>query len=350
MEKKIQPKKSKKSNQKRPVEHDDRMQTRATRRDESDDVLDNEDVLELLDSASEEEEGLSGRKQKNTEKNPAVKLDNEIKKATPKQGNEKRTEENSATLTETDTVLTNILILVSIVFVILAIAAAFVRSNNGFNLNRKIDIELSIKQLENDFQNQSLSSFKKLKSRMVAYMEHRTSPQPFVLLVASTQDNQPTADCFARRVTQLITNSQVTINGSKYSNITSDDAKSEIDEDLRDEFRKGKFPTAAIIHNFDEIPYGTTALFYAYCDHDNPMYEEAAIIFTITLPEDYDINSNEIEREALVAKYLSEDSQWVKDETFSSDVMGALISRITDTVIVVNQESRETLGESCSAK
>jgi hypothetical protein len=214
--------------------------------------------------------------------------------------------------------------------------------NSGNN-----NIVEEIEKLANDFQNQTPYSIKKLKSRVLSYIDHKTAPQPFVLLVAATQDDQQTAECFAKRVAQLLTTSSVVINGSKYSDTTSDNAKLDIDDRLRKVFQKGNFPTAAIIQNFDSIPYGTTNLFYAYCDHDNPMFKEAAIIFTITLPQDYHIVAvdHEHDREGLVEKYLSEDSPWVKDEKFSSDIMGALISRITDTVIVVNKESEESFKE-----
>ena len=335
--------KSAKNKQKRPVEHDDR-QSRATGRredlgEESDDDRRQGDGEQPVVSSEEEEE------------NGAAKQEREVQKPTPKQEDKRQSDSTDGTKSVTDNTLINILIVVSMVAVfILAMVAAFARSNNLKNSSNNIDIELSLKQLKSDFENQPESSFKKLKSRMVPYIKHRTSPQPFVLLVASVQDNRLAADCFARRVTQLLTTSQVTIDGSKYLNKTSDDTKLEIDEQLRNVFSKGKFPTAAIINNFDMIPYGSTNLFYAYCDHDNPMYEEAAIILTITLPQDYHIDSMELEREKLVEKYLSEDSQWVKDEAFNSDVMGALISRITDTVIVINEESGESLGKSCSAK
>ena len=340
--------KSAKDKQKRPVEHDDRIKSRDTGRredlrEESDDDRRQDDGEQpLVSVVSSEEE----------EKNESAKQEREVEKPAPKQEDKRQSDFTDGTKSVTDNTLINILIVVSMVAVfVLAMVAALSRSNNLKNSSNNIDIELSLKQLKSDFENQPESSFKKLKSRMVPYIKHRTSPQPFVLLVASVQDNQPAADCFARRVTQLLTTtSHVTIDGSKYLNKTSDDTKSEIDEQLRNVFSKGKFPTAAIINNFDMIPYGSTNLFYAYCDHDNPMYEEAAIILTITLPQDYHIDSKELEREKLVEKYLSEDSRWVKDEAFNSDVMGALISRITDTVIVINEESIESLGKSCSAK
>ena len=237
-------------------------------------------------------------------------------------------------------------ILCSVLVVFIAVIAVIIAFLAPRSID-KADIETNLKQLENDFQNQSLQSFRKLKSRVLSYVEHRTSPQPFVLLVASAQDDQLTAKCFATRVAQLLTTSTVTINGSEYSTAVSDNAKLEIDDKLRSLFSKGKFPSAAIIHNLDMIPYGTTNLFYAYCDHNNPMYKEAAIIFTITLLQSYEVTLDEVAREGLVEKYLSNDSPWVKDKTFSSDIMGALISRITDIVIVVNKESKEVMEKLC---
>ncbi|XP_028394910.1 torsin-1A-interacting protein 2-like [Dendronephthya gigantea] len=236
---------------------------------------------------------------------------------------------------------------VVLIIVLIAVTGLGLFSSSSSKDSVANNIELGLSQLENDYQNQPQFSYKKLRSRMRSYIHHKTSPQPFVLMVASAEDNQQTAECFANRIAKLLTTAAVIINGSKYSDTPSDDAKETIDELLRDEFGKEKFPTAAIIHNFDSIPYGTTSLFYAYCDHDNPMYKEAAIIFTITLPHSYQIGSNEVDREGLVGRYLKEDSPWVKDEKFSMDVMGGLISLITDTIIVVNKESKEALESSC---
>ena len=234
-----------------------------------------------------------------------------------------------------------------ICFVIVLIPILGVLISTSSKDSVTVDIELGLRELANDYQNQSQFSYKKLKSRMTSYIHHKTSPQPFVLMVASTPDNQRTAECFANRIAKLLTTVTVIINGSKYFDAPSDDAKQDIDLLLRDVFGERKFPTAAIIHNFDSIPYGTTSLFYAYCDHDNPMYKEAAIIFTISLPQNYEISSNEVDREGLVGKYLSEESPWVNDKEFSMDVVGALISRITDTIIVVNKERKEALENSC---
>lgn len=213
------------------------------------------------------------------------------------------------------------------------------------------DIRPELDQLFQDFKNQSQRSEKKLKSRVVPYLNHSRSPQPFVLLVAAMQEDHQTADCFATRVGKLIGSKTVIINGSSYSNASSDEVKLEIDEKLRGAFQEGDFPTAAVIYNLDSLPYSTSELFYAYCDHDNPRYEEATIIFTVALPHRYDMRlstSDDIEREEMVGMYLQEDSQWAKDEKFDENVMGALLSRISDTVIIVSGESKESLEKLCS--
>ena len=228
-----------------------------------------------------------------------------------------------------------------------AVAITVVVSQHSFVQIDDIDIKTGIKQLESDFQNQSPTSFKKLESRALTYVRHKTSPQPFVLMVASMPDGQPTADCFVNQVAKMLAKTSIMINGSKYLDTQADEAKLKIDGRLRNTFQEGKFPTAAVIHNLDLIPYGTTTLFYAYCDHDNPMYKEAAIIFTVTFPQSYEMSADDHNREKLVEKYLAEDSPWVNDEAFSLDVMGALISRITDIIIVVNKESRESLEKLC---
>ena len=234
-----------------------------------------------------------------------------------------------------------------VLVVVVGAVAITVAVNHYSSVQIDIDIKTGIKQLESDFPNQSMTSFKKLKSRALTYVHRKTSPQPFVLMVAALPDGQPTADCFVNQVAKMLAKTSVTINGSKYLDSKADDAKLEIDDHLRGTFQEGKFPTAAVIHNLDLIPYGTTTLFYAYCDHDNPMYKEAAIIFTITLPQNYEMSANDHNREKLVEKYLAKDSPWVNDEAFNLDVMGALISRITDIIIVVNKESRESLEKLC---
>lgn len=213
------------------------------------------------------------------------------------------------------------------------------------------DVKLGINKLFHDFKNQSPRSKKVLQNRVLPYINHTTSPQPFVLMVVAMQEDREAAQCFASRVGKLIVSEPVFIDGSQYSDVKSDQAKQEIDVKLREAFQEDHFPTAAIIHNLQSVPYGTTGLFYAYCDHDNPRYKEATIIFTVILPQNYSLlssaSSDEVKREGVVQTYLLKDSQWAKDEKFEESFMGALLSRITDTVIVVSGESKESLEMLC---
>lgn len=236
------------------------------------------------------------------------------------------------------------------VVVVLAVVIVSSLLSEQDNSTKPIDIQLKLDRLFQDFKNQSPRSAKKLRSRVMPYLNHTRSPQPFVLLVAAIQDDELAANCFATRVGKMINSKLLTINASLYLNDTGKKVKQDIDRRLRDAFQEGEFPTAAIIYNLDLLPYSTLDLFYSFCDHDNPLYKDATIIFTVMLPPEYHLMSStgdDIKKEGMVETYLQE--EWSKDEKFDENVIGALLSRISDTIIVMSGESNESLEKLCSS-
>ena len=237
------------------------------------------------------------------------------------------------------------ILLILVVSVAVAVILIIAPNNEATFIN----VQPALDKLFQDFNHQPPRSAKKLRNRVLPYINRTRSPQPFVLLVAAMQENQLAADCFAERVGKIISSKPLKINASSYSNDTGDQVKLDIDKNLRKFFQKGKFPNAAIIYNLNLLPYSTLKLFYAYCDHDNPIFKEVTIIFTVMLPEQYHsllLTSDEIKKEGVVETFLQE--KWSKDENFDENMIGALLSRISDTVIVLSAESKESLEKSCN--
>ena len=101
---------------------------------------------------------------------------------------------------------------------------------------------------------------------------------------------------------------------------------------------------AAVIHRLELLPFPSPLLFYSYCDDQNAPYKHVAIIFTVHLPEEPSLSLSPKEAEAIVEKYLLK-KVWLRDDM---DTVAALLSRIANTVVLMNGESSDSLKAYCS--
>ena len=100
----------------------------------------------------------------------------------------------------------------------------------------------------------------------------------------------------------------------------------------------------AVIHRLELLPPPSPLLFYSYCDDQNAPYKPVAILFTMHLPFEPRLSLSSQEAEGSVNKYL------LKEGLLSDDMDEgvALLSRIADTVAVMNGESGDSLKAYCS--
>ena len=134
------------------------------------------------------------------------------------------------------------------------------------------------------------------------------------------------------------------VNGDDYSQSDGHETKRILDTKLDELFRKGV--RSVLVLRLDRLPPPSPLLFYSYCDSETAPYKHPAIIFTVHLPEEPSPSLQPVKAEGLVEKYLAE-VVWYQED---NDAIAALVSRITDTVALVNGEAEDVLRAQCNTK
>ena len=131
------------------------------------------------------------------------------------------------------------------------------------------------------------------------------------------------------------------IDGTEEMRIPGEKAKKKMDKLLIEKFKAGH--RAALVHHLELLPPPSPLLFYSYCDDQNAPHKHVAIIFTIHLPAEPDLSLPPHEAEGTVEKYLSK-QVWARED---QDAVAALISRVADTVALMNGESSDSVKAFC---
>ena len=196
--------------------------------------------------------------------------------------------------------------------------------------------ENKITKLQSSFTNQTARFWRILKNRGLAHLRNASPPQPFVLLLAAAPAAHGTVDCLARKLAAALDPRHkkmlAAINGTEERSIPGEKAKKKMDEFLTRKFMDGH--RAALVHHLELLPPPSPLLFYSYCDDQNAPNKRVAIIFTVHLPVEPDASLEPKEAEGTVEKYLA-DEVWAKED---KDAVAALLSRVTDTVALMNGE------------
>ena len=199
-----------------------------------------------------------------------------------------------------------------------------------------IIFENKIKELQSSFTNQTDRFWRILKNRGLAHLNNTSPSQPLVLLLAAPPAAHSMVDCFAKKLAEGLDPEYkrmlATIDGREERSYPGEDIKKKMDDLLIRSFKKGH--RAALVHHLDLLPPPSPLLFYSYCDDQNAPHKHVAIIFTVHLPDEPDASLVPKEAEGTVEKYLT-DIVWAKED---KDAVAALLSRVADTVAVMNGE------------
>ena len=206
--------------------------------------------------------------------------------------------------------------------------------------------ENKITELQSSFTNQTDRFWRLLKNRGMAHLRNTNPPQPLVLLLAAPPAAHDVVDCLATKLAQVLDpkhkRALAMIDGTEEKRYQGDKAKKKMDNLLIKKFKEGH--RAALVHHLELLPPPSPLLFYSYCDDQNAPHKHVAIIFTVHLPAEPDPSLSPKEAEGTVEKYLS-NQVWGRED---QDAVAALLSRIADTVALMNGEAGDSVEASCS--
>ncbi|KAF7659677.1 hypothetical protein LDENG_00294570 [Lucifuga dentata] len=155
---------------------------------------------------------------------------------------------------------------------------------------------------------------------------------------------RPTEPSLASAFSSALNASVLHINGSSKASQDSDQVKLDIDTQLQGAFEGDK--PVAVIHRFEELPPGSTLIFYRYCDHENAAYKKTLLIFTVLLGGEEELPAQlslsvveEMVDDHLQKKFLSYGHPVAFDK-MDLDKYGGLWSRISHLILPVAAEER----------
>lgn len=203
-----------------------------------------------------------------------------------------------------------------------------------------------VDQLQLSFTNQTERFWRILKNRGLAHLRNNNPSQPLVFLLAAPPSAHEWVDCLATKLAEKLDprhkRNLARIDGADEKGHLPDQIKKKMDVYLKQKFLNDH--RVAVIHHLELLPPPSPLLFYSYCDDQNAPHKHVAIIFTVHLPEEPSPSLSPKEAEGTVEKYLSKEV-WLRDDM---DAVAALLSRIADTVALMNGESNNSLKAYCS--
>lgn len=214
---------------------------------------------------------------------------------------------------------------------------------------RKVDIFLrQLDKLKTQFPNQRAELWTRSKIHLLRHLQTAQPTEPVSLLLTAGVRAEQTLRCLAQGLASAFSSalnaSTLHIDGATKASQDSDQVKLDIDSKLQGAFEGDK--PVAVIHRFEELPPGSTLIFYRYCDHEHAAYKETCLIFTVLLGEEEEIPAKshlstveEMVDDHLQKKFLS-DGHPVSFDRMDLDKYGGLWSRISHLILPVAAEER----------
>ncbi|XP_042337502.1 torsin-1A-interacting protein 2-like isoform X2 [Plectropomus leopardus] len=220
---------------------------------------------------------------------------------------------------------------------------------------RQIDIFLrQLEKVKTQFPNQRAELWNRSKIHLLRHLQTAQPTEPVSLILTAGHRAERTLHCLAQSLASAFSSalnaSVVHIDGASKASQDSDQVKLDIDSKLQGAFEGDK--PVAVINRFEELPPGSTLIFYRYCDHENAAYKKTCLIFTVLLGEEEEIPAEtrlstveEMVDDHLQKKFLS-DGYPVSFDRMDLDKYGGLWSRISHLILPVAAEERIEL-EGC---
>ncbi|KAB5567376.1 hypothetical protein PHYPO_G00232060 [Pangasianodon hypophthalmus] len=207
--------------------------------------------------------------------------------------------------------------------------------------------ETNLAELKPLFPNQRPELWKRTEIHLKRHLNLTDPTEPVSLILTSGRGAEKTLGCLAQQLaaafSRALNSSVLGIDGTSKSAQDSDQVKLDIDNALKEAFEGGT--QAAVIHHFEELPPGSTLIFYRYCDHENSAFKKVFLVFTVMLPVaelDFKLSLNAVEeqvQEYLKEKFVSSDST-VEFNQMDVDKLSGLWSRISHLILPVAAEQK----------
>ncbi|XP_041790660.1 torsin-1A-interacting protein 2-like [Chelmon rostratus] len=214
---------------------------------------------------------------------------------------------------------------------------------------QQIDIFLKqMDKLKTRFPNQRAEVWNRSKIHLLRHLQTAQPTEPVSLILTAGIRAERTLRCLAQGLASAFSTSLnasvLHIDGVSKARQDSDQVKLDIDSKLQGAFEGDK--PVAVIHRFEELPPGSTLIFYRYCDHENAAYKKTCLIFTVLLGEEEEIPAKshlsaveEMVDDHLQRKFISE-GRPVSFDRMDRDKYGGLWSRISHLILPVTAEER----------
>ncbi|KAM9831393.1 torsin-1A-interacting protein 1-like [Neosynchiropus ocellatus] len=218
---------------------------------------------------------------------------------------------------------------------------------NASSFSSQINVEQFsnlLSRLKAQFVSQRTDLWMRSKIHLEKHLKDVQPSEPVSLIFTAGVKAEKTLHClakgFASTFSSFLNGSVLHINGASKAGLQSDVVKLDIDRQLREAFDGDTF--AAVIHNLEELPPGSTIIFYRYCDHENAAYKRVFLVFTVLLPQD-EVSGELMYVEEMVQDYLKErlvgSSSQTSFNEMDNDKFGGLWSRISHLILPVVPET-----------
>ncbi|KAM8889099.1 torsin-1A-interacting protein 2-like [Synchiropus picturatus] len=215
------------------------------------------------------------------------------------------------------------------------------------NLGR-IDIFLrEMERARTEFPHQRADLWTRSRIHLKRHLQSAQPSEPVSLILTAGLRARRTLRCLSRSLASAystaVNASVLHIDGASKAHTDSDTVKLDIDNQLQGAFEGDK--PVAVIHRFEELPPGSTLIFYRYCDHENAAYKNTFLLFTVLLSEEeippkFSLSMvEEMVDDHLQKKFLT-DRHPVSFDTMDLDKYGGLWSRISHLILPVTSEDR----------
>ncbi|XP_068563317.1 torsin-1A-interacting protein 2-like isoform X2 [Cebidichthys violaceus] len=228
-------------------------------------------------------------------------------------------------------------------------------ADGGTHPSRAVNPEMfadHLSLLETPFPSQRPELWRMSKIHLEKHLKTAHPTEPVSLILTAGRRAERTLHCLAQRLassfSSSLNGSVLHIDGVSKASQDSDEVKLDIDSQLRAAFEGDK--PVAVIHRFEQLPPGSTLIFYRYCDHESAAYKRVFLLFTVLLPQD-EVKADQSlkDLEEMVHDYVKErmvdSSNQAGFNDMDIDKYGGLWSRISHLILpVVSEKEVEQKG------